>query len=244
MNNKTILITGGSSDIGIEFIKSISEQNVTVIALYNQNFNQLNNLSENSKVAIIPLRCNLSKESDILKILKYLNEKSIHIDCFLHLAAPKISQMRYKSISWEVFQNDIEIQLKSAHLMLKELLPAMVKKKAGKVVFMLSSCTFNIPPAALCHYTTVKYAMLGFMKSLASEYRSKGININALSPSMIETQFLENINSMTVELSAAANPQKRNATLEDVVPVIDFLLSDKSRFIFGVNIPVSGGEVF
>ena len=74
---------------------------------------------------------------------------------------------------------------------------------------MLSSVTINLPPKALVHYTTIKYALLGLVKSLASEYGNKNIQINALSPSMIETKFLENINEKIIEINAHNHPLKR-----------------------------------
>ena len=58
---------------------------------------------------------------------------------------------------------------------------------------MLTSCTTNIPPKYLASYVTSKYALLGLVKALSNEYADKGIRINGISPSMIETKFLENI---------------------------------------------------
>lgn len=109
---------------------------------------------------------------------------------------------------------------------------------------MLSSATLNVPPAGMVEYTTVKYAMLGLMKALASEYKTAGININAVSPSMLETKFLANLHPSTVEASGAGHPKKRLGAPKDVIGTIEFLLSDEADFIHGVNLPVTGGESF
>ena len=86
--------------------------------------------------------------------------------------------------------------------------------------------------------------MLGLVKSLASEYADKNIQINALSPSMIETKFLDNINEKLVELSAYNHPLKRNAKIDEITPIIKVLISKESNYINGVNIPITGGSVF
>ena len=86
--------------------------------------------------------------------------------------------------------------------------------------------------------------MLGLMKSLAAEYGDKNININAVSPSMIETKFLSEIHEKVIEMSAEMNPLKRNATTKDIVPIIKFLLSKESDYITGANIPITGGSAF
>jgi 3-oxoacyl-[acyl-carrier protein] reductase len=79
---------------------------------------------------------------------------------------------------------------------------------------------------------------------LASEYSDKNIQINAVSPSMIETKFLDNINEKLVELSAYNHPLKRNAQVNEVTPIIKMLTSKESDYMSGVNIPITGGSVF
>jgi 3-oxoacyl-[acyl-carrier protein] reductase len=160
------------------------------------------------------------------------------------LAAPKFKNIRFKDIVWESFQNEIDISLKPIIQILNIFLPKMAKLKQGKVVIMLSSVVINVPPKALTQYTTIKYAMLGLVKSLASEYSDKNIQINAVSPSMIETKFLDNINEKLVELSAYNHPLKRNAQVNEVTPIIKMLISKESDYISGVNIPITGGSIF
>jgi 3-oxoacyl-[acyl-carrier protein] reductase len=82
------------------------------------------------------------------------------------------------------------------------------------------------------------------MKSLASEYSERNIQINAVSPSMVETSFLENIPGKLIELASEAHPLKRNAVPHDIAPLIKYLLSDESNYITGINIPICGGVVF
>ena len=82
---------------------------------------------------------------------------------------------RFKSIERAKFQAEIEVSLMSIVIILNRFLPKLAIKKSGKVVMMLSSVTLNVPPKALVQYTTVKYALLGLTKSLASEYADKGI---------------------------------------------------------------------
>ena len=58
---------------------------------------------------------------------------------------------------------------------------------------------------------------------------------------MMETKFLSDTPDLVVQMSAEANPMKRNARVEDVVPAIRFLLSDEAGFISGVTLPITGG---
>jgi NAD(P)-dependent dehydrogenase (short-subunit alcohol dehydrogenase family) len=76
------------------------------------------------------------------------------------------------------------------------------------------------------------------------EHKDKNIQINAISPSMVETKFLENINEKLVELSAYSHPLKRNAKVEDITPIIQLLISKESDYMNGINIAITGGSVF
>ena len=65
-----------------------------------------------------------------------------------------------------------------------------------------------------------------------------------ISPSMMETKFLQNAYEDVVKQSATSNPVKRNARPDDVAGLIEYLFSDNNTFITGANIPVTGGEAF
>jgi len=108
---------------------------------------------------------------------------------------------------------------------------------------MLSSVTISTPPKYLMSYNMIKFTLLGLMKSLVSDYSGKRININAVSPSMINTKFLSNIDSRIIELNATNSNENKNADICDIVPTIKFLLSKDSNYINGINLNVSNGNV-
>ena len=119
----------------------------------------------------------------------------------------------------------------------------MAKNKYGRVVVMLTSCTVNVPPKYLASYTTSKYALLGLVKSLAVEYAGNNVTINGISPTMIETKFLSKVPSLLVEQNALKSPNGKNLTVDEVTPMIEFLLSDKACAITGENIAITNGNI-
>jgi 3-oxoacyl-[acyl-carrier protein] reductase len=243
MSKNIIFIIGASSDIGLDLIKNIDEE-ALILAHYNNSNEKLLELSKTINNELITIRSDLSKEVEIKKLISTIEENHGTPNKIIHLAAPKFENIRFKDIAWDSFQNEIDISLKSIVLLLSSFLPKLAKQKKGKVVIILSSVVMNVPPKALTQYTTVKYALLGLVKSLASEYSNKNIQINSISPSMIETKFLNNINEKIIELGAYNHPLKRNAIVEDITPIIKMLISNESDYINGVNIPITGGSVF
>jgi len=241
--NNIMFITGASSDIGLDFIKNIDEE-CLILAHYNSSNKNLIELSKKINNKLVTLKADLSSENEVLSLLDRIESDYGIPNKIVHLAASKFKYIRFRDVSLNDFQDDFNICVKSLIIILNRFLPKLAKKKRGKVVCMLSSVTLNVPPKSLSHYTTIKYALLGLMKSLASEYSEKNIQINSISPSMIETKFLENINDKFIELNAYNHPLKRNAFVEDITPVIKLLISNESDYINGVNLPIAGGSTF
>jgi 3-oxoacyl-[acyl-carrier protein] reductase len=241
--NNIIFITGASSDIGVELIKSLNEECI-IIAHYNSNNQKLLELQKESRNQIIPVQANFSSEKSVTDMLDKIESQIGVPNKIVHLAASKFENIRFKDVKWINFQNEINLSLGAITIILNRFLPKMAALKRGRVVTMLSSVVIGVPPKALTQYTTVKYALLGLMKSLASEYAEKKITINCISPSMINTQFLSLINERVVDLASEMHPLKRNAMVSDVVPIMLMLLSDNAAYINGVNIPITGGSNF
>ncbi len=241
--NNIIFIIGASSDLGLDLIKNIDEE-ALILAHYNSNKTALEELSAQISNRLVPLQADLSSEDEIKVLIEKIQSEYGTPNKIIQLAASRVENIRFKEVQWSDFEKDINITLRSSVLFLSAFLPQLAKEKRGKVVIMLSSYVLGVPPKALAHYTTIKYALLGLVKSLASEYGAKNIQINALSPSMIETKFLDNINEKFVELNAYNHPLKRNALVEDITPSIKMLISKESDYMNGINIPLTGGSVF
>jgi 3-oxoacyl-[acyl-carrier protein] reductase len=243
MSKDIILIIGASSDLGMNLIKNITDE-ALIIAHFNRSDENLLKLAKNISNELVTLKADLSEEDETNKLIDTIELNYGIPNKIVHLAANKVENIRFKDASWSDFEKDINISLRSAVLILNRFLPKMAKQKRGKVSIILSSYVLGVPPKALSHYTTIKYALLGLVKSLASEYSDKNIQINSVSPSMIDTKFLDNINEKFVELHAYNHPLKRNAHVDEITPMIKMLISKESDYINGVNIPITGGSAF
>ena len=242
MSEKILLITGASSDIGVNLINKVSKDFDYIIAHHNKDEKELLNIKEKLKDKLILVKGNFIDEQDTYQFVERVKATGKVPTHIVHLPAGKCENLKFNKISWEKFQTDINISLRSLVIVLNTFLPQMAKNKEGKVVVMLSSYTTNIPPKYLASYVTSKYALLGLVKALANEYANKGIKINGISPSMIETKFLENIPELIVKQNAMNSSTGKNLTVDDVIPTIKFLLSEESNSITGQNIAITNGN--
>ena len=243
MNEKVLLVTGASSDIGARFISKVKNEYDIIIAHHNGDSDNLIDLKSELKDKLVLIEGNFKDENATYKFaedIKEIGKTPTHI---LHLPAGKFENVKFSKLTWERFQNDINISLRSLVIILEAILPMMAKNSYGKIVVMLTSCTTNIPPKYLASYVTSKYALLGLVKALANEFADKGIRINGISPTMIETKFLKDVPELLIKQNAINSPTGKNLSVDDVIPMIEFLLSEKANSITGQNIAITNGNI-
>lgn len=239
--NRTYLITGATSDVGLELIKTIANDTDSFLLQGFGDFEPLKNLCSEMGIDAKFFDVNLSDSEATDSFAAEISSYSpTH---FVHLPALRVVNTKFKSFDEERFMLDMNVQVMSAVKICKAILPKMAKAKFGRVLFMATSYVLANPPKNTAAYIMAKNAVVGLAKSLASDYASNGITVNCISPSMIETKFLAETSHLIVEQAAAAHPMKRNATVKDVVPAMAFLLSDEAGYITGVNLPITGGSI-
>jgi len=222
---KTYLITGASSDIGMAFIQTTAGKDKSAVfyAHYRTMSPALAAIAEELCGRVQLIQADLAETDGVFRILAAVEETPTHI---LHLPAGRISYKRLRQVDAEEIQREMQVQVYSLLELYKAFLPKMAKEKYGKAVTVLTSCTRNLPPKFLMPYVTAKHALWGLVKSAAVEYAGKGIQINAVSPDMVDTKFLSSIDERVIENTANSRAQGRNLTPQEVVSAIEFLFSD------------------
>ena len=247
MSTENLLITGASSDIAADLIGCLMKGSKPprVLAHYNHSQDRIEQLQSEYGSSILPLQADLASPEDLERLMHTICSQTEGLHQIVHLAALKLRLERFPQADLASFEADFSVQLGAISRLLREFLPAMARSATRtKIVFVLSSVTLGVPPKFMPFYTVVKYAQLGLMRALASDYAGTSVDINAVSPSMVETRFLSAIPQKAVEISASQSPMRRNLTIREVTRVIEFLLSPSSDHLGGVNIPVTGGAIY
>lgn len=240
--DKNLLVIGASSDMGMALIRKISSNYKKVIAHFYHMNDQLQCLKNELGSRMVCLQANLSDELQVRKLIDEIRDTQVQPTHIIHFPAPLCNNQRFHKIAWDVFQNEMNISLKSLILILQSFMPGMIKQHYGKVIVMLSYVVNNSAPAYCTNYVVTKYAMLGLIKALATEYAGKGITVNGVSPAWVQTKYIANQPEVLIEQIAKNSPIGRNLTVSDVIPTIEYLLSDGAACVNGQNISVTGGE--
>ncbi|MCL1830456.1 MAG: SDR family oxidoreductase [Oscillospiraceae bacterium] len=238
--NGVTLVVGADSDIGAKLIETISTD---VIAHYYLSKEKAEATASN-RDNLWSVYGDLSSVPGITEFIQGVVAIDRHISRIVHLPSSPAKPNRITKFDPNRYLREINIQVVSAAMILQAFLPAMVKDNFGRIAMVLTSYCIGVPPKYLSEYVSAKYALMGLMKSLAVEYAGKGITINAVAPSMTETNFLSTLPEFEIESTAKAHPMGRIATPEDIVGILGMLLKQDIEYMTGTIIPITGGTAF
>ncbi len=241
--SRHILITGASSALGMEIVRSLADNHQIILASCHSRCAGLMDMAAAPGARLEAIQADLSSPEGLEQFLIEVESHTTAPHAIVLLPAPKLQLKRFKDLAWADFEAQLNLQLRSAVGVLNRFLPRMAKLGRGRVVLALSSVTLGMPPKAMAHYVATKYALLGLSMALAAEYADRGITVNAVSPGMMDTALLEELPEKLLEMTAMQNPMRRLATPADVAPLVAYLLSDAAGYLTGLNIPVTGGSV-
>ncbi len=130
-----------------------------------------------------------------------------------------------------------EVNVTGTLLGIQALTPSMPSGGSVVVVGSVAALTGHVPAA----YTASKWALRGLTKVACLELGPRGIRVNAVHPGYIETPMTASASSAFRDANVAETPLGRTGTVDEVAPLVLFLVSDESSFISGAEIPVDGG---
>ena len=241
---KIALVIGGTGGIGKETCIQLSKDGYNVIIHYNKNKALAEEIKaeveKNNQKAII-VCANILDDSDIKDMISKGIRAFAKIDFLVNCAATVIPNIKFQNLQWTDFLQQMEVNIKSNFTIIQAVVPEMIKNGYGKIV-NIGSLSTEKPNADWSHYITAKSALIGLTKSLAFELAPKGIRINMVTPSLVNTDLTADIPEKIKLLTAAQTPLRRLALSSDVAGVISFLASDKSDFLAGENIRINGGQ--
>ena len=133
--------------------------------------------------------------------------------------------------------------LKGTFLAVSACLPAMKKKKRGRII-LTSSITGPVTGfAGWSHYGASKAGQLGFMRTAAIELAPHGITVNAVLPGNILTEGLVSLGEEYMRTMAASIPMRRLGSIEDIANAALFFASDEAGYITGQGLVIDGGQI-
>ena len=239
LENKIILVTGGSGLLGKSFIQDINKKGGIAI---NLDINNINDIDNNT------LNLDVTCDKSIKESLELIINKYSRIDGLVNNAYPRTLDWgnKFEDITTKSFSDNIDMQLSRIFAISKPVLDIMKKQKSGSLVHIASiygivgndfSVYENTELTSPAAYSAIKGGLINFSRYLASYFGKYNLRSNCVSPGGV----FNNQNKTFVGQYSQKVPLKRMANPNDIAPTVSFLLSSESNYITGQNIAVDGG---
>lgn len=241
---KVAIVTASTEGIGYAIAErlALDGAKVVVSSRKEDKVNQATSRLTAQGLDVIGAPCHVGKAEDRANLIKLVIEKLGGIDILVSNAGMNPVMAPVLDTPEAAWDKIFDINVKSAFLLTKEIVPHLEKRGGGSIVYVSSIAAYQSFPL-LGAYSVSKTALLGLTRAVAEQVAPLNIRVNCIAPGIIKTKFSEALwKEPAIEGAILPQvPQKRLGTPEDCAGVVSFLVSDDARYITGENVPVAGG---
>jgi len=243
LSSKSALVTGGGRGIGKEIAMALAKAGCDVaisdidLQTAQATASELEGLGRKS----LAIKGDVSNAADVEAMFASFIEKFGKIDILVNNAGITRDGLlvRMKEADWDLVLN---VNLKSAFLCCREAARPMMKARGGKII-NIASVVGLMGNAGQANYSASKAGLIGLTKTLAREFASRSINVNAVAPGFIRTAMTDKLTDAEKGKLTGQIPMQTLGSPLDVANAVLFLSSSLSDYITGQVLTVDGGLV-
>jgi 3-oxoacyl-[acyl-carrier protein] reductase len=236
LTSRTALVTGASRGIGAAIAIALGEAGASVAINYRERAAEAASVAARITTKTITIAADVSGSNSVTAMVQTTQEKLGPIDILVNNAG--IALIRgLDDLTEADFDNTIATNLKSVFLCTQAVLPHMRAQRWGRVVNISSGAARGAGGVGV-HYNASKAGMEGLTRGYAARLVKHGITVNAVAPSLIETDMVKS----GLASSAARIPLGRFGTAEEVAHVVMMLI--QNEYLTGQTVALSGGIAF
>jgi 3-oxoacyl-[acyl-carrier protein] reductase len=238
LRGRTALVTGGSRGIGAAISRALAEAGATVAINYRERADEADRLAEalrKTDVHAITIAADVSQRDAVAKMVEVVKSEFGTIDILINNAGVAITR-GIDDLSETDFDRTISVNLKSVFLCTQAVLPLMRGQRWGRIV-NISSGAARGAGAIGPHYNASKAGMEGLTRGYAARLVKDGITVNAVAPSLIETDMMKGQENLVGRI-----PLGRFGRAEEVATAVMMLIDNP--YMTGQTVAMSGGMAF
>jgi 3-oxoacyl-[acyl-carrier protein] reductase len=247
LKDKVAIVTGASSDIGLEISKRFVEEGANVV-LMGRNIQKL----EKARVAIknyssrtVAIPCDITNESQVRQAIDQISGHYGKIDILVNNAGAINDPIHFHEMSESDWMELVNTNLFGTFKITKSVIIKMLESKGGCIINIGSiSAERAIPKVHLTVYCTTKAAINMFTKGIAIEYARRNIRCNCINPGIINAGMIKPYLDYPEARKVLEDRQPLNRIGEpvDVANAAVYLASDEANWISGEILNVDGGK--
>jgi 3-oxoacyl-[acyl-carrier protein] reductase len=238
LRGHTALVTGGSRGIGAAIVRMLAAAGAAVIVNYRERTDEANALVKSIDGAggkAIAIAADVSQADAVAKMIELANSELGPVDILINNAGIALTR-GIDDLTEADFDRTIAVNLKSVFLCTQAVLPMMRAKQWGRIV-NISSGAARGAGAIGPHYNASKAAVEGLTRGYAARLVKEGITVNAVAPSLIETDMMQGQHNLVSRI-----PLGRFGTADEVAQAVMMLVGNP--YMTGQTVAMSGGMAF
>jgi len=246
LSGRVALITGGGHGIGRAYCEAMAEfgADVAVNDINIELARETVDLIKKFGHKAIPVQSDVTKPDEVERMIQQIVAEFDTIDILLNTVGIGSFPCKLHEVSVQDWERAIAVNLTSAFLCMREVLPIMMQKKRGSIIITSSVAGMVAGGASAPQYGAAKAGLIGLTKHAAMGYAKEGIRINAIVPGGHETwpvnvprEEYAKLNEMMVRLV----PMGRIAKPSEIKGLAVYLASDASCYVTGQTFVQDGG---
>lgn len=234
---KVALVTGGSRGIGAAIVRRFCDEGAKTFFTYKSSAEEAKTLAKACGAEAIA--CDARDGAAAEAAVEAVIEKGGRLDVLVNNAGV-IRDGLFLMMGEDEWKEVLDTNLGGAFHFSKAAARQMLGQRSGRIV-NISSIVGELGGVGQANYAASKGALNAFTKSLAAEFASKGVTVNAVAPGMVNTQMSEAVRSAFGDKIKEKIPVGSFAEPEEIAAAVAFLAADEARYITGQIITVDGG---
>lgn len=238
---KVALITGGASGIGLATARAFIAAGADVAIAGRDEAKGMRAAEALGRALFV--RCDVREEADVARLIDTVMKRYGRLDAAFNCAGVGGDMQPLEHASQAVWDDVMAINARGVWLAMRYEIPALLASGGGAIVNM--SSMYGAAGRAAHHaYVASKHAVLGMTRSVALEYATRNVRVNALCAGATATEGMQQAARVVpdvVQALIAQHPMSRLASEDEIASAALFLCSDAAGYVTGTPLAVDGG---